>query len=271
MVDFRRIAAESTLYTFHAHTQFCDGRDTMEAIVAAAVAHGFTHIGFSPHSPIPFASPCNMSKASVPLYLDEICRLRAKFAGQIEIFQSMEIDFTEVSGPADDYYQQLPLDYRIGSVHFIPSFDNPQEQIDIDGHPNEFVSKMHHYFHDDIEAVVRSFYAQSLKMVERGGFDIIGHFDKIGFNASCFKPGIDQEPWYDKLVHELFEAIADHHLTVEVNTKSWEPYGRFFPASRYFGMLKHSGLTVVFNSDAHFAGKVNDGRVEAMRQYAIAK
>ena len=187
MVDFRRIAAESTLYTFHAHTQFCDGRDTMEAIVAAAVAHGFTHIGFSPHSPIPFASPCNMSKASVPLYLDEICRLRAKFAGQIEIFQSMEIDFTEVSGPADD------------------------------------------------------------------------------------KPGIDQEPWYDKLVHELYEAIADHHLTVEVNTKSWEPYGRFFPASRYFGMLKHSGLTVVFNSDAHFAGKVNDGRVEAMRQYAIAK
>ena len=39
----------------------------------------------------------------------------------------------------------------------------------------------------------------------------------------------------------------------------------------YKRQLKRSGLTVVFNSDAHFASKVNDGRMEAMRQYALAE
>ena len=34
----------------------------------------------------------------------------------------MEIDYLNDDwGPANDYFQSLPLDYRIGSVHFIPT------------------------------------------------------------------------------------------------------------------------------------------------------
>ena len=270
MVDFKKITAESTLYTFHAHTQFCDGRDTMEAIATEAAKAGFTHLGFSPHSPIPFSSPCNMSYGDVPAYLDEIHRLQTLFDGKMHIFKSMEIDFTTVCGPSDDYYQQLPLDYRIGSVHFIPSMDDPQEQVDIDGRPEQFIGKMHKYFHDDIDYVVKTYFEQSMKMVDKGGFDIIGHFDKISFNASQYKPGTDTAPWFVDLVTELFKMVKAKNLAVEINTKSLEPFGRFFPSSTYFSMLKQSGLSIVVNSDAHVAALVNAGRSEAYRQLHLS-
>ena len=53
---------------------------------------GFTHYGVSPHSPIPFFSPCNMTKEKVGDYLAEMNRLKAQYGQQIRIFTSMEID-----------------------------------------------------------------------------------------------------------------------------------------------------------------------------------
>ena len=35
---------------YHTHTTFCDGRDTPEAMVEAAVERGFDVLGFSSHS-----------------------------------------------------------------------------------------------------------------------------------------------------------------------------------------------------------------------------
>lgn len=50
----------------------------------------------------------------------------------------MEIDYLNDDwGPANDYFQSLPLDYRIGSVHFIPTRGG--DFVDIDGSPDRFV------------------------------------------------------------------------------------------------------------------------------------
>lgn len=253
------------MYNFHSHTQFCDGHDLMEEFVKEAVAQGFNHYGFSPHAPVPFESPCNMSKDDVPAYLAEAARLREIYGDRISLYSSMEIDYTDVCGPADEYFSQLPLDYRIGSIHFLPSFVNPGEFVDIDGRFPNFKKRMALHFNNDIEAVVRSYFNQSLKMVEAGGFDIIGHFDKIGFNASLFQPNLDEEPWYDRLVMQLFEAIMDHHYIIEVNTKAWQMNNRFFPNLKYFGMLKKYNAPVVVNSDAHYPTLINNGRPAALQ------
>ena len=34
---------------YHTHTVFCDGADTPEDVVLAAIGKGFTHLGFSGH------------------------------------------------------------------------------------------------------------------------------------------------------------------------------------------------------------------------------
>ena len=57
MIDFKNIAATSQLYNFHSHTQFCDGHAEMPEFAAKAAEMGFSHYGFSPHSPVPKESP----------------------------------------------------------------------------------------------------------------------------------------------------------------------------------------------------------------------
>ena len=270
MIDFREIVENSDKYNFHSHTQFCDGRDVMENILLSALNHGFTDWGFSPHSPVPLQSPCNMSSDDIKPYFDEIERLRGIYGDKINIYRSLEIDYLDDWGPSNDYFQNMDLDYRIGSVHFIPSFEG-EGYVDIDGSFDNFKPKMEKYFYNDIEGVVLSFYTQTLNMIEKGGFDIIGHFDKIGFNASMFCPGIDNQIWYKNLVRETFDAIMDHGYWIEINTKAYEKGGIFFPHQQFWNLLKKYDAPVLFNSDAHFPELINSGRDEAMAMFKEIK
>lgn len=266
MFDFNRTVKETDLYNFHTHTQFCDGHATMEEFVTEAIEQGFSHLGFTPHSPISVESPCNMTREDVPAYFAEVERLRSLYGNRIHLYTAMEIDYvSKGDGPASDYFRQLPLDYRIGSVHFIPAIDDPSLMVDIDGKFPAFKERMAKNFGDDIEYVVKMFYSQMMAMVEEGGFDVVGHMDKIGFNASCYRENIDDEPWYDKLVIDLFENIMDHHLTIEINTKAWLQHNRLYPNLKYFGMLKRFNAPVIINSDTHYPTLLNSGRLEALK------
>lgn len=279
-MDFIKELGGSTRYNFHSHTEFCDGRAQMEAFAREAVKQGFTHYGFSPHSPIPIESPCNMAKHNVPLYLAEVERIRRDYGDKCRFYAAMEIDYLDDSwGPAITYFRELPLDYRIGSVHFIPSQDG--EFVDIDGHFEGFARKMHRYFHDDIRYVVETFYSQSRKMVLAGGFDILGHLDKIGHNASLYKPGIEEEDWYRSLVNDLIDLAIEKGLTIEINTKAYattapagapghpagnpDGQGRLFPSKRYLSKLVGSGVTLLINSDAHVPVLIDASRSEVAR------
>lgn len=254
-----RLLENERRYNLHSHTQFCDGRATMRDFAAQAVAEGFRHYGFSPHSPIPIESPCNMAEADVPVYLAEVESIRRIYADRpIKFYASMEIDYLSPQfGPASDYFANLPLDYRIGSVHFIPSDEG---FVDIDGRFESFKLKMDRYFHNDIRHVVESFYSQSTKMFEAGGFDIIGHFDKIGHNASHFKPGIEEESWYRSLVNDLIDLIIEKKITVEINTKAWADHGRMFPAINLLPRLVEADTPIVVNSDAHYPNLIDASR-----------
>jgi len=101
-------------------------------------------------------------------------------------------------------------------------------------------------------------------MVELGGFDIVGHADKMHYNASCYRPGLLDEPWYDALVRKYFTAIAEYGYIVEINTKSYHDLGTFYPNKRYFSFLKELGIRVQVNSDAHYPERINNGRAEAL-------
>lgn len=263
MVDFNRLLAGSRRYTLHSHTEFCDGRAQMEAFAREAVRRDFTHYGFTPHSPVPIVSPCNMHRDNVPRFLAEVQRIREAHNGEgVNFLAGMEIDYLGPDwGPASDYFQSLPLDYSIGSVHFIPSQQG--EYIDIDGRFESFRRKMTEHFHNDIRYVVEMFFAQSLLMVEAGGFDIIGHFDKIGHNASLYSPGIEDEPWYRALADELVDHIVASGVTVELNSKARAEHGRFFPSDRLLRRVVAARVPVIVNSDAHVLALIDASRDEA--------
>ncbi len=257
-IDLKKITSATDRYNFHSHTQFCDGRASMETMALAAVDAGFRHWGFSPHSPVPIESSCNMNRSDTEAYFAEADRLKAILSDKISLYAAMEIDYLDESwGPSHPYFDTLPLDYRIGSVHFVPSDEG---FVDVDGRFESFKVKMDRYFHNDIRHVVDSFYDQSEKMLIAGGFDIIGHFDKIGHNASIFKPGIEDEEWYRRRVDSLIDLIIDKGVTVEINTKARDSASRIFPREEWLPRLVKANVPLVVNSDAHFPDKVDAGR-----------
>ena len=107
-MDLLKEIGDSRLYNLHSHTQFCDGRADMEQFVVAAVEQGFSHYGFSPHSPVPIASPCNMAADDVAAYLAECERLQCIYGDKIRLFAAMEIDYLSSEwGPSHDFFQQV--------------------------------------------------------------------------------------------------------------------------------------------------------------------
>lgn len=269
-MDFIKELDGSRKYNFHSHTEFCDGRATMEAFAREVVARGFTHYGFSPHSPVPIESPCNMRDVDLPRYFAEIERIRREYGDRCRFYASMEVDYLgEEFGPSAVSIQALPLDYVIGSVHFVPNREGVL--VDCDGRFESFQRKMERYFENDIRYVCEAFFRQNERMIEAGGFDIIGHFDKIGLNASYFSPGIEGEPWYQALVNHLIDSIAAYNrqhperpVTVEINTKHYREHnGRLFPHPRHWQRLRELGIPMIVNSDAHVPVLIDASRPEA--------
>lgn len=251
-------------YNLHSHTQFCDGRGTMDQFARAAVAAGILHYGFTPHSPVPFDTPCNMKADDVPAYLAEVERIRKKY-DTVQFYAGMEIDYLGPDwGPAHPYFAGLNLDYSIGSVHFLPAKSDPSRFIDVDGRPERFVQYMHEYFDDDIEYVVEEFYRRSSAMVRAGGFDILGHLDKIGANASHYLPGIERRRWYRDCLDALVDDVIASGVCVEINTKSLAQTGRIFPRETVVARLYRAHVPLLVNSDTHYPDLINAGRPYAL-------
>lgn len=268
--DIRKIVAETDAYNLHAHSQFCDGRDTMEQIAAAAHECGMRYFAFTPHSPISVPSPCNMTREQLPEYFAECSRLRDKHAPDMEILTSLEIDWLSPEwGPHIDYFQRLPLDFRLGSVHFVPDRDGVPH--DCDGSFKRFKPLLDTVYQGDIRYVVERYFEGVLTMLERGGFDLLGHFDKIAGNASEAAPGIEDEPWYEALVDDVISHVQGSDVVVEINTKALADRGRFYPAERWWGKLIRAGVAVAVDSDAHYASKVTAGRSEALEKFGSLK
>lgn len=252
------------LTNYHSHCSFCDGRAPMEDFVKAAVGNGFSAYGVSSHAPLPFSTCWTLEEKQVPAYLKEIERLKREYAEQIELYVGMEIDYlNENQHPAISYFQELPLDYRIGSIHLV--YTDKGEIIDTDTDAENFKSLLAKHFAGDLKQMVNRYYRASMQMVEKGGFDFIGHADKISLNAEYCQPGVTKELWYKSLREELFSQIATKGLMMEINTKAYGKRGNFYPDVEHFFFIRQLGIRVVVNSDAHFPGMINAGRPEALK------
>ncbi len=235
----------------------------MEEFVKQAVLEGFDSYGISSHAPLPFSTRWTLEQSEVGEYLAEIDRLKTAYRNRIELYAGLEIDYLDDNhNPASAYFQSLPLDYRIGSVHLLHS---PQgDIIDIDTSPETFRTNLEQSLGGDLKQVVSRYYDKLMRMVSRGGFDIVGHADKLSFNASFVSPGITRESWYRDTIQAYFELIARKGLMVEINTKKYLSHGVFFPQREHFATLLRLGIPVVVNSDSHRPEAINSGRQAAL-------
>lgn len=251
------------LTNYHSHCNYCDGKAPLEDFIKSAIEKGFTSYGISSHAPLPFPTKWTMNKEDVSAYLAEADMLKEKYASQIELYIGMEIDYlNEESNPSIPFFRELPLDYRIGSVHLLE--DANGTVVDTDTTKEKFKERLDKHFNGDLKSTVLCYFRNLMHMIELGGFDIVGHADKISYNADYCEPGVLEQMWYKDIIREYFSLIAKRGLMVEINTKAYKKLGVFYPNRALFPLLKELHIPVMVNSDAHFPELINDARPEAL-------
>lgn len=235
------------LANFHTHTTFCDGKNTPEEMVLAALEQGFTALGFSGHGPTPFDLRYCMQ--DIPGYIAEIRRLQKKYADKLPIFLGIEEDCFAPVNRAD-------FDYIIGSSHYIHvdavyySVDSGEDYLkkaaDACGGPREMA-----------ETYYRNFCAYILDRKP----DIAGHFDLITkYEQSGGSLFFGSEAYWQTAEKYLRKAVESGCL-FEVNTGAMARGLRTtpYPHERLLHILKKEGANVILSSDSHSAQTLDFG------------
>ena len=192
----------------HTHTAFCDGRDTPEELVKAAIALGMDSLGFSGHAPMEGQKGWTMAPEEVPRYRAELLRLREQYAGRLEIFLGLEQDY--FSPPPGEGW-----DYLIGSVHQVVKDGAP---LPVDESEEVFVRNVERHWGGDFLAFAEEYYRLVGEVAERTGCQIVGHFDLICKFNEGDRLFDTAAPRYVNAALEALDRLAEGGAICEINT-----------------------------------------------------
>ncbi len=240
---------------FHTHTAFCDGKNTPSEMAARAYADGYAALGFSGHSYVAF-DHCCMDREETRKYISEVQRLKASYAGKMDIWLGTE----------QDYFSDIditPYEYVIGSVHYLHVGGN---YIAVDDTPDIVKKAVRENFGGDPYKLVKAYYELECRLFERVHADMIGHIDLI----TKFQ---DKSPYFDtddnryrNCWQEAVSELISYGKPFEINTgamsRGWRsgPY----PSSEILRFIKARGGCIIINSDTHSADTIGFAREEAI-------
>lgn len=255
---------KSSKFNFHSHCNFCDGIASMEEFVQDAIGRGFDCYGISSHAPIDFQTRWSKNQQHIDVYLQDFFRLKEKYQTKIELYLGLEIDYV-VDGK-DIYFQRyksLPLDYRIGSLHYMDLLNGKHWNV---GASFEiYNSALNELYGGSLKKMIERYFELTVEMIENCQFDIVGHLDKITDNAECFfSEEMDNlMPWYLSMFDEVLQVVKRKGVILEVNTKKFLTKKRTFVHFRHLKRMKDLGIPVMVNSDCHNPMLMEEGLIEA--------
>jgi len=194
-------------------------------------------------------------------YLEQTRALKNKYAGQIELYAGLEVDFVpDLVGPA--MYRDR-LDYTIGSVHYV-GLDAQGQPWEIDGSQAVFLDGLTHVHGGDIEAVLRLYYSLIRQMVQQDPPDIVGHLDKIKIQNVGGFLWDESAPWYREELTKTLDAIAASGCLVEINTRGmYKKNLTTYPGTDSLSLLRERDIPMVINSDSHHPTEITLGFPQA--------
>lgn len=234
--------------TYHAHTTYCDGKNSAEEMILSAIQKGCPEIGFSGHSPLPgFSWP--MSIEGTDEYFDEVSALRDKYKDKIKVYVGIEQDLE-----SEKIY--LPFDYILGSNHAVSAGG---VRVDVDGPIEIILRAIEEDFGGDPYAYCEDYYQKTAKVYSKTHCDIIGHFDLVTkyIEKSPFFSETDAR--YIKSRDLALEELLETPAVFEVNTGAISRGYRTvpYPHPHVLEKIKAKGKPIVVNSDSHWADTVS--------------
>ena len=233
------------MQNLHTHCTFCDGKDTPEQMIEAAIEKGFTSIGFSSHSYAFFSElrEYSITAEKEPLYFSEIRALQKKYEGKIDIFLGLEFEM----------YSQCSLlgyDYLIGSVHYLKKGDT---YLGFDRDAATVKAIIDNHYDGDGMKYAEAYYEAMCELPKHGRFDIIGHYDLITKHAETHDFFDMHSKKYREYAITALETLKGKIPFFEVNTGA---IGRGYRTTPYpekslLCEFRRLGFGAVITSDCH--------------------
>ena len=222
---------------YHTHTNYSDGISPHHSYLNQASYAGVDELGFSDHFSI-LDSQWSVKNKEIKEMRDHILAIKQMQGLSVKIRFGAEIDFVPgKEKKIQALIQSLPLDYTIGSVHFLDKWN-------FDTDPRNFEGR-------NIDELYDKYFTAVRKAINSGLYDIIGHIDLI--KKFGHYPSVDPSRWYKKLIRSLKQMNS----VVEINTSGLnKPCKEFYPEVNFIKLCFQSNIPVTLGSDAHEANQI---------------
>ena len=285
-------------FSYHVHTEFCDGRSTAEEMVKAAIAAGFDSLGFSSHGHLAndegvdndlaaradgiilytdetrskirlygfsLKSPTElygMKKENIEAYRTEVLRLAEAYKDKINIFLGIEQDSFAKK-------EDIPCGakYVLGSVHYV---EKDGAYIAVDYSAEVLRRGVEGLFGGDFLAYAEAYYEEVSRVYDKTGCDIVGHIDLLTkFNEQEYLIDINH-PRYRNASLAAAESLARKGLIFEINTGAISRGLRTtpYPTEEILHVICEAGGKITYSSDCHMADFIDCAFEESV---ALAK
>ena len=243
----------------HTHTTYCDGKESVESMIQAAIAKDFVRLGFSGHVFNDFRPEDQdiwcMSPERTQKYIAEVRAMAEKYKDKIDILCGIEQDFC--STVSTEGY-----DYVIGSVHYT---EKDGMYYCVDESPEVLEKAIREGFGGDVYALTKRFFEMEAEVVQKTNATFIGHFDLVTkFNeGNRFFDPMDKR--YRHAALEAMDALIETGRPFEINTGGM--YRGFrteaYPSIQLLKDLKERGGSILLSSDSHDGNSIGFRFAEA--------
>ena len=222
---------------YHTHTERCKhARGAEREYIESAIAHGFSVLGFSDHTPQPydsgFVSPIRMNMSQLDGYVDTLRALREEYADRIEIRIGLEAEyFPDRFDTLMSEVRKREIDYLILGQHYVPD----EEYGFYAGSVNYSEEALSDYVDEVMEAL------------DTGEFMYLAHPDLIHFSGP--------EDVYLSHMKRLCEYARENDVLLELNALGFLT-NRWYPSESFFRLAKETGCRFIYGCDAHSPDQV---------------
>lgn len=226
-------AIDYQVHSFRSH----DGKASIAAQCARAVALGLDEIGFSEHKDFDPDDPL-VDYFNYDAYQAEIAAARAEWGTRLTIRAGVEVDYQrEFEEEIARYLTAHPFDFVLGSVHFVE---------------RKMLMTPEYNAGRDMKTAYADYFAAVRDSIVCGLFDVVAHLEYANRRGLAAWGPYDAHAYEDEL-RSVFALMVSRAMPLEINTAGLhQGLGLTYPTAETVALYAQAGgQRLSIGSDAH--------------------